>query len=183
MKIVFSGTQGTGKTTLLNILKDQSSLKDSYEFITEVSRTLQKEGKARINEHGDDHSQIVIALANYVIYETRKNFISDRCLLDVLAYTRYLYLHKLVNEKTIEFVETLFKEAHYDIIFYLEPEFDLVSDGVRSLNTEFRDTVLECFRYYIKKFDVRVVRVRGGLDERIKIVKNTIKEKFDNLLK
>ena len=65
MKIVFSGTHGTGKTTLLNILKNQTSLLNSYDFITEVSRTLQKEGKAIINENGDELSQYVIALKNY----------------------------------------------------------------------------------------------------------------------
>lgn len=183
MKIVFSGTHGTGKTTLLNILKDQTSLLNSYDFVTEVSRTLQKEGKATINENGDDLSQYAIALKNYEIYSTNKNFISDRCLLDVLCYTRYLYLHQRCSKECLMFVEQLFKLCNYDIIFYIEPEFDLVTDGTRSLNKEFRNEVLECFRYYIKEFNINVIRLSGGIDERLKIVKDTIKEKFNNLLK
>lgn len=183
MKIVFSGTHGTGKTTLLNVLKNQTSLINSYEFITEVSRTLQKEGKVRINENGDDQSQYAIALKNYEIYSSYKNFISDRSLLDVMCYTKYLYDHKRCSKKCLIFIEQLFKQCNYDIIFYIEPEFDLVTDGVRSSNIIFRDEVKNCFRYYINKFNIKVIKISGTIDERLKIIKEEIKNHFINLLK
>lgn len=182
MKIVFSGVHGTGKTTLLNCIKEQTNLSNSYDFITEVARSLYKNNNIKINEQGDDNSQLAIALKNYEIYATNKDFITDRCLLDVLCYTRYLFLHDRCSIQCLNFIEQLFLLCNYDIIFYIEPEFDLVTDGTRSLNTEFRDSVLEFFRYYIQKYNIKVVKVTGTLDERIKIVKETIKQKQNSLL-
>ena len=47
MKIIFTGAQGTGKTTILNHYKEQG-----YNTITEVVRKLSEEG-VKINEMGD----------------------------------------------------------------------------------------------------------------------------------
>lgn len=181
MNIVFTGTHGTGKTTLLNILREQTHLPLIFDFVTETARSLKKEDKAKINEDGDDASQFAIALKNYEIYINHKNFISDRCLLDVLCYTRYLYLHNKVSLDALHFIETLFKQVRYDVLFYIEPEFQLIGDGTRSLNIEFRDGVKECFNYYIKHWNIPVVRLSGTIDERLKTIKETLTDKF-NLL-
>lgn len=174
MRIVFSGTHGTGKTTLLNFLKEKTNLKNIFLFIDEVTRTLQKEEGIKINENGDDESQIKLALKHYEILKKEKNVIMDRCLLDVMCYTKYLYLSGRCSEEALIFVETLFKSVKYDLIFYIEPEFNLVEDGVRSVNTEFRDEIKDIFRHYIKYFNIDVIKVGGSVDERIKLVKKEI---------
>ena len=50
-RLIFTGAQGTGKTTILNHFKNEG-----YNVITEVVRNLSKEG-VKINEMGDESSQ------------------------------------------------------------------------------------------------------------------------------
>ena len=178
MNIIFTGTHCTGKTTLLNILKDQSQLSNIFTFVSETARTLKKEGKININENGDDESQMILALKNYEIAVANKNFISDRCLLDVMCYTKYLVDHDKCSQETLTFVEKLFNHVSYDILFYLEPEFQLISDGTRSKDDTFREEVLENFRYYIEKYNLPVIRLSGTIDQRIAKIRETLAHKL-----
>ena len=78
MKICISGTHCTGKTTLLNILKEETKIGNLFEFIPEVSRSLAMQGIVKTNEEADDKSQLLIATKNFEIYDNVKNFITDR---------------------------------------------------------------------------------------------------------
>ena len=83
-KLVFTGAQGTGKTTMLNIFKDKFDV-----VITEVVRNLSKQG-VKVNELGDYEGQKRIFDEYLKLLNNDKSFISDRCLIDVLTYTKYL---------------------------------------------------------------------------------------------
>ena len=181
MNIVFTGTHCTGKTTLLNILKDQSRLSDVFTFVSETTRTLRDAGKIAINENGDDESQIILALKNYEIAVVNKNFISDRCLLDVLCYTKYMVDHGKCKQETLAFVESLFTHTHYDVLFYLEPEFRIISDGTRSENNSFRDDVMKNFRYYIEKYSLPVIRLSSTIDQRLTQIRATLTDSLSLL--
>lgn len=174
MKICITGTHGTGKTTLLNYLKNDNSLNNLFDFTEEITRTMSKKG-IKINEDGDDASQIALALAHWDIYQNHKNLIMDRCLLDVLCYTKYLYEHHKCNRYTLNFVKILFSQVHYDVIFYIEPEFELENDGVRSTDRSFRDEVQRYFNYYIKELNINVVYLKGTVEERLNIISNELK--------
>ena len=58
-RIILTGAQGTGKTTVLNYFKDTFLTP-----ITEVARNLSKQG-VKINEDGDKKSQDVIFQTYY----------------------------------------------------------------------------------------------------------------------
>ena len=59
MLIALSGAQCTGKTTLLNALRNDKAFQDRFMFIDEIVRTLQRKG-FKINEAGTDETQLAV---------------------------------------------------------------------------------------------------------------------------
>ena len=103
----------------------------------------------------------------------------DRCILDALVYTRWLCDYNPgIPNWVYDYCENVFKSYinQYDIIFYLKPEFDLVSDGVRSDDTDFRDDIADLFETYINNFGVEVVELTGTVKQRVKQIKKAINE-------
>lgn len=176
MLIAITGAQGTGKTTLLNALKESSLLKN-YKFIDEITRDVKREGHP-INENGNDETQF--AIMNKHIENSRlENAIMDRCALDCFVYTSYLLQHNKISYETYSLIEFGFRHLmeKYDLIFYIKPEFELVDDGVRSADKGFRDEVYDIFENIIAYYDLPVIEVTGSVEERVKRVEKIIKEK------
>src|SRR5574344_2253783 len=155
MLISFSATQSTGKTTLLNELRTDKSL-SKYTFIDEITRSIHDKGYA-INELGNDETQEIIMNA-HIQNAKHKNAIMDRCALDGLCYTEYLYNAGQVSYNTLKYAQRVFIQLidKYDIIFYLTPEFRNVRDGVRSNSESFRNDVAELFECNIRKYNIDV---------------------------
>lgn len=174
MIVTFTGAQSTGKTTLLNELRKCKEFED-YVFIDEITRRVSKLGM-NINEKGDDATQTAIMNAHIENLKKGDNLILDRCSLDGVVYTHYLYLHGRVSKDTFDYARQVFAETclKYDKIFYLKPEFDIVDDGVRSNSVQFRDEIASIFERYIAEFNLRkwnVVEISGSVEERLKAIK------------
>lgn len=182
MIVSFTGAQSTGKTTLLNQMRNWECLKD-YTFIDEITRNIEKKGMS-INEKGNDDTQTAIMHAHIENLKKGNNLVLDRCSLDGVVYTHYLYLHGKVSKDTFDYARQVFFETclKYDKIFYLKPEFDIVEDGVRSNSVQFRDEIANIFEGYIADLNLRrynVVELTGSVEERLEAVKkemNTSRE-------
>ena len=182
MIVSFTGAQSTGKTTLLNELRKCKEFED-YVFIDEITRNVSKLGM-NINEKGDDATQTAIMNAHIENLKKGNNLVLDRCSLDGVVYTHYLYLHGKVSKDTFDYARQVFFETclKYDKIFYLKPEFNIVEDGVRSNSVQFRDEIASIFEGYIADFNLRkynVVELTGSVEERLEAVKkemNTSRE-------
>ena len=177
MIISFTGAQSTGKTTLLNELKKWKEFED-YVFIDEITRNVSKLGM-NINEKGDDATQTAIMNAHIENLRKGDNLILDRCSLDGVVYTHYLYLHGRVSKDTFDYARQVFLETclRYDKIFYLKPEFGIVDDGVRSNSVQFRDEIASIFERYIAEFNLRkwnVVEISGSVEERLEAIKKVM---------
>lgn len=173
MKICFSGVHGTGKTTLLNELKKNEKLKD-YIFVEEITRSLIKDGFI-INEKGDEKSQFMLSMKHWEVFNKYDNLIIDRGIFDVLCYTKYLFMHQRCSYQCLEFIKYLTKQMKYDYIFYIKPEFNLVDDGVRSINVEFRNEVFKYFENYLMKLNLpNVIYLTGSIENRLKIIYNIL---------
>ena len=85
MKIVFTGTQGVGKTTLLDILEKCFSYTEPIRFVRNFTRDMVKKGLS-INEAGTDETQLAIMQAHKDIVTSNDNIIMDRCMLDGIVY-------------------------------------------------------------------------------------------------
>ena len=147
MRISISGSHSTGKSTLIRALKEIPSIAERFVIKDEVLRDIKKLG-ININEYGTDETQRLV-MSKFLEYSTIPNTILDRCALDGLVYTTYLYEKKQVKKSTLKIAEAIFENVRYDMYFYIAPEFDIVPDGVRSENFEFRDRVADLFEEYI----------------------------------
>lgn len=168
-RIILTGAQGTGKTTILNMFRDQLPV------ITEVVRSLAKTQNIHINEMGDTESQDII-FDEYKRLLSQEEFISDRGLTDVLAYSIYLCDKQRVDIEHVSKQLKMFDEYvqdNPDVLFFFFPiEFPVEDDGVRSTDEEFRAAVNE----YI----ARLLRERVPAD-RVYEVHGTPQERYDSI--
>lgn len=177
MLIAITGAQGTGKTTLLNELRKNNALSTTFTFVSEITRHLKAKG-FEINEAGNDATQIAIMQA-HVDTTSLINAIMDRCALDGLVYSTYLFEHGQINAETMEYVRETFVSLvdRYGLIFYIRPEFKLVDDSIRSVNTEFRDRVRELFDQYISYYKLPVIILHGSVEERLGQIYDELKKR------
>lgn len=175
MKLIFTGTQGTGKSTMLNIVPIDNK-------ITEVVRNLSKEG-VKINRDGDEEGQDIIFNKYKELLSTDKDFVSDRGLTDVLAYSFYLnQVQKVVGDKLVlkqmgDLVE--YNMNHPDVLYvYFPIEFPVVGDGVRDTDEEYRKTIDIIIKELLDVFcQDRYVTISGTVEEREKFLKDLIESR------
>lgn len=175
MRITLSGAQCTGKSTLIDELKNIPEISDKFKFKGEILRDLRKQG-IKINEQGTNETQLLV-LSKMIENATLQNTILDRCALDSLVYTMYLYEKGQVSLETLRLAEAVFENIKYDICFYLPIEFDIVLDGVRSENNEFRNRIDELFREVINLYHYPVINLEGSIQERVDIFKQVLEMK------
>jgi nicotinamide riboside kinase len=162
MKIAISGAHSQGKTTLVNYLQNTGLLTE-FDFMTSLTRGMQEAGYS-INEDGDEVTQLAIMAKHFQRLNRRGSIIYDRCALDGYAYSMSL----VKDLKVLDIIRDMFllMVDRYDLIFYVEPELDLVEDGQRTVNKDFFDSVVQSFDSIIKSYAIPVVRLSGSVEER-----------------
>ena len=170
MKIGITGAQSVGKTTLLNALRSEKLFKE-YVICDEVTRRVKGYGLP-INEEGTDITQRLIMNEHIVNVFMYGNMLTDRTVLDGLVYSAYLYNKNQISANTLKYVREVFNKVwhSYDYVFYIEPEFEIVEDGVRSINKQFRDEIAELFEYVIEKENLSMLRVKGSVRNRVNTI-------------
>lgn len=173
MKFAVTGVHCTGKTTLVNALEESGAYYNRYKFITNQTRGLK--GKVTINEGANDITQravLDVTTSTAMI----DNSIDDRCILDTLAYTLGLYRRKQVTERLVLEAVNAFNKfiPRYDALFYLPAEFPLVDDGVRSVDTEWRNDLIGIFERLLNIVPVPVHIVNGDVETRVSQVNVSI---------
>ena len=194
MNITFTGPQSSGKTTLLKKMRYSGGIFDKFFYIDEVTRKIRDECNVPINEEGaNDITQLLI------INEELKNLfncgsmgdwcrgtVHDRCLLDGLVYTEYFYDKKLVGQQVWQQALQYWYKFHskYNIIFYPDPhEIELVDDGERSIDVNFRNAIIDKYEnYYLKQFQWkdRIVILKGSVEQRLDTIREVLKFYIEN---
>lgn len=183
MLIAFTGPQSSGKTTLIDLLKDYTDKQRlDVVYIGSSTRSLRDKGYT-INNIGDtfDETQRAVVrshLDNIKYYDGDShngNVVLDRCLLDGIVYTRYFYNQGKVSDNVMNHSEYVLKNYYsaYDIVFYLDPTgVPLVADNERSTDITFRKDIIEIFNEYLLEY--KTVKLTGTIDNRLDIIKDTI---------
>jgi len=180
MIISFTGAQCTGKTTLLKACKGLYS--DRFDFVDEVTRLVRRQYGVQINESGNDITQCLIInkhIENSLMSSEKEGLILDRCIIDGLCYTGYLYIENKVSKWVMDYAKGVYFKLidKIDYIIYPDPyDVELIDDGERSIDVEFRNKMIETFEtllqgsygYNIKN---KVVRVKGTVEERMEAIK------------
>lgn len=179
MKISFTGTGCSGKSTLLKMCQEHYG--DKFEYVTEVTRPLARKG-FKINEEGDDATQIAIIDA-HIKNNKMSNVIMDRCIVDGYVYTNWLHSRDKVKEETYDYAWSTFNEIFddLDIIFYCTP-LSMKNDGERSTDTNFQKDIDDMMKYILFEdpwlpMGQKVIRLENkSVDNRFNDIKMAIEE-------
>ena len=174
MKIGLCGSMSVGKTTLVNALKELPQFKD-YTFATERSKYLRDLG-IPLNTDSTLKGQTVF-LAERVSELMHENLITDRTVIDVMAFT--------LNAKSINQTDKISFEEYarnfineYDYVFYISPEgVEIEDNGVRTTNAEYRDLIDFTIQHYIETYYHRIKKfyqISGTTEQRIKQILEAI---------
>ena len=147
MRIGFTGTISAGKTTLVNALKDLPEFKDYY-FATERSKYLRDLG-IPLNTDSTLKGQTIF-LAERCSELMRENVITDRTIIDVMAFTHCAKsIDKIDKEEFIRYASMFIKE--YDYVFYVSPiGVEIEDNGVRETNAEYRELIDLTIKHIVK---------------------------------
>ena len=171
MKIGLCGTMSVGKTTLVNELKKLGQFKD-YEFATERSEYLRDLG-IPLNTDSTLNGQTIF-LAERVAELMKENVITDRTILDVIAFTN---LAKSIDFKDKEYFEDYARVfvGQYDYIFYISPEGTVMEDnGVRETDLEYRDLIDQSI--------IKAMNTYGHRCKNVNMLKGTTIERIEQML-
>jgi nicotinamide riboside kinase len=174
MKIGFCGTMSVGKTTIVNALKELPEFKE-YEFRTERSKYLRDLG-IPLNTDSTVKGQFVF-LAERASELFHDNIITDRTVIDVMAFTRLAKsIPYYMADDVCQAASYLIKE--YDYIFYISPKgVEIEDNGVRTIDPEYRKEVDLEIKGLLNKYastSQRIIKLKGSTEERIQKIKQTL---------
>jgi nicotinamide riboside kinase len=174
MKIGFTGTMSVGKTTLVNALKELPEFA-GYEFKTERSKYLRDLG-IPLNTDSTLKGQIIF-LAERSSELFAENIITDRTVIDVMAFTRLAKsIPYFMADALNDAVSHLIRE--YDYIFYVSPEgVELEDNGVRTIDAKYRNEVDKEIQTLILRHRPKLRNytvLSGTTEERIEKIKQVM---------
>lgn len=163
MKIAISGSQNTGKTTLLNLLKQEGGVV----FLTEIVRQLVTEG-ILINKNADHRSQCLILEQHYRNCLKYDSFVTDRGAIDAFVYATQNFLDRKFSFQEHKEHETLFLSSlpYYDYHFYLPPLGFIEDDGVRSNDQAYQKDIDRIFKTVYKRYNIPFFELKGNPSEK-----------------
>jgi len=182
VKIVLTGSHGTGKSSLAKAL----AKKLEYPLIDNVTRRLLKKDfslkyiKSSFDEIKDSDTKFKVLLFQLTIvseyldrFRKEMDFVSTRCFIDHLAYSRVNNFPKpflsLLEGLVWEWKQKL-------VIIYVPIESPMKKDKFRVGDEVFRKKVNREVYKILKEFNIAYLRVSGSLEERLQQVLGALYE-------
>lgn len=147
MRIGFAGSQGTGKSTLVEMAQADGSLGEIVRTIS-PARTALSLGLS-VNRDAGPFDQAMVMIANinkeYIVDVNANLIVSERTPIDSLAYTFY-QLKEVWKDMDPIFAQWYWNQLLvlglsnivYDEVFYFPAYFAPVEDGVRDGDREYQ---------------------------------------------
>lgn len=163
-RIVLTGAQGVGKTTLMNELT-----KDGTRAISHIRKTAEENGLDTSNATADGQKLYFKTLKKEL--SSKRNYVSDRGLTCVAAYTFDKVLmgeidKKVADKQYMDFVK--FVNDNPDVLLvYVPIEFEVEDDGVRSIDKTHQEKIDFLIKNILDTSGVKYTAVTGTVEERL----------------
>lgn len=172
-RIILTGAQGTGKTTLMNELA-----KDGTHTISHIRKTA-KEFGIDISTATEEGQKLLFKTLKKEL-SSKKNYISDRGLTCVAAYTFDKAVSGTISKKTADkqYMDIVkFMKDNPDILtVYIPVEFEEIEDdGERSIDKLFQQKIDFLIRNILESANIPFITVTGSLEERVAQIKEALK--------
>jgi nicotinamide riboside kinase len=187
MKIAFTGSSSTGKTTLAKRLMGVASFSERVgDFITEDARSLLRSlGHSSMDNMHREELRVFQQLyytqkADHEMNRTR--FLVDRSFVDVAAYwlVRDAFDLPIVDQSEFENKCRTLALAYDLHIHFPIGQIPFTSDGYRSEDIDFHSRIAEMIEQVLAKWSVRFISITSSdLDSRVQQVLNAV-ETFDS---
>jgi nicotinamide riboside kinase len=168
MKIVITGAQGVGKTTLAHQIKKDFP---DFEILPEAAR-LAVEAGYKLDETATAETELWLIAKQIELESKEAKWVADRCAIDLLAYIQHLFSEEV---ELLEFAtKTLVPRfSNYDLVLYLPGgEFPIEDDGLRTTDVEFQHAVDKKIQEVLATHKIPFIKVVGTPAERLTTVKN-----------
>lgn len=164
-RIVLTGAQGTGKTTLMNALA-----KDGTQTLSIAREHAIASGWSPETGSSEEY-QNTLFNALYKSVSSKKNYISDRGLTCVAAYTFNGVLNGIIDKDIADkqYIKTeKFHRNNPDIlIVYCPIEFELSADGLRDTDIETQHRLDFFIKNMLDTMNIPYITVTGSVEERV----------------
>lgn len=169
MKIGMVGAHGTGKTSMAEAMVNGPF--GTFSLVPSTARQIKAYGYP-INREATELSQILVpllrmvdeaeAFVDHTIRAYKQGIISDRTLVDSLAYTMYQNLHVWESGDLVENISFRLAKMHintYNILLYFPIYWDNVDDGVRDPSEQYRREIDNNIQTILGLLDINYYRV------------------------
>lgn len=176
MKILLSGAQGVGKSTLNNELIKNEQFRD-YLQLDSIST---KFAKSKDDMKDSLKFQQNITLYAYSEYLNNSNYISSRGIADGYAYQKYSYLKTRVEKyKTLMDLSIDLSWQFNDTVnIYVPIMFEIESTKYRSGDKEFQKIIDEYVQEYFERVNIPFYTLKSlNINERVNEILNYIRNK------
>jgi len=161
MKIAICGAHGVGKTTLSKALAEKLNIPVIPDIVVEAHNK-----GFEINENTPPETQFWLFAKQL---ELERNFgdkwLGDKCLIDYSVYADVLIADGRVTGILAEMIQ---KNAKYDYVFYVPPEFPIEDDGIRSTDPEFQRKIDIHYVGTLNKWGLKYETLTGSVEDRVK---------------
>jgi adenylate kinase family enzyme len=166
LRIVIVGSFSTGKTTLAEVLARRLELP----LLPETAREVVELG-FKLDKDATPETETLIFLKQYNNEISTDEFVSDRSLIDVMAYAGWV-LDNQPHRKEVALWHECVRLAerrlrsNYTHVFYLPIEFPIVLDGLRPDDPAFQKEIDARVLSILRSHDIDYDTVKGSVEER-----------------
>lgn len=171
-RIILTGAQGTGKTTLMNALAN-----DGIKTLSIAREQAINEGWSSITGSSQDYQKTLYKIL-YKALSNKNDYISDRGLSCVAAYTFDGVLEGKITKDVADKQYLKFQKFHKEnpdiLLVYLPIEFPLESDGVRDDDIKNQKKIDFLIKNILDTSGVKYITATGSIEERVKKIEEAL---------
>lgn len=171
-RIILTGAQGTGKTCLMNALAY-----DGTRTLSIARETANELGWPPADDQIETYQKDLFAKALNAL-SSKKNYISDRGLTCIAAYTFDGALAEKIAKNTADNQYLKLQKFHQDnpdvLVVYVPIEFELKGDGLRSTDVVEQARIDFLIKNILDTAGIKYITVTGTIEERRDQVENAL---------